>query len=52
MPQKDFLDFENGNDLIDNSMEHNLVIKTLPQVETFDAHVMDDFDAICMRGDC
>ena len=35
---------------MDNSIEHHPVISSLPQVESFD--VMDDFDAICIRGDC
>ena len=49
-PQNDFLDFENGDDLVDKYVEHNPIIGTLSQVEAFD--VMDDFDAICMGGDC
>nr|CAN66225.1 hypothetical protein VITISV_006068 [Vitis vinifera] len=48
--QKDFLDQERGDDLVDNFIEHHPFIKALPQVEAFDA--MDDLDAICMRGDC
>ena len=35
---------------MDNSIEHHPVISSLPQVESFD--VMDDSDAICMRGNC
>ena len=49
-PQKDFLDWERGDDLVDNFIKHNPFIGALPQVEAFDA--MDDSDAICMRGDC
>ncbi|KAL6336240.1 hypothetical protein AAG906_011122 [Vitis piasezkii] len=49
-PQKDFLDRERGDDLVDNFIEHHPFIGALPQVEAFDA--MDDSDAICMRGDC
>ena len=49
-PQKDFLDWERGDDLMDNFIEHHPFIGGLPQVEAFDA--MDDSDAICMRGDC
>ncbi|RVW70679.1 hypothetical protein CK203_059005 [Vitis vinifera] len=37
-----------GDDLMDNSIEHHLIISSLPQVESFNA--MDDSDAICMRG--
>ncbi|KAJ9675314.1 hypothetical protein PVL29_024315 [Vitis rotundifolia] len=48
-PQKDFLDRERGDDLVDNFVEHHPFIGALPQVEAFDA--MDDSDAICMRGD-
>ncbi|KAL6329554.1 hypothetical protein AAG906_022131 [Vitis piasezkii] len=48
-PQKDFLDKERSDDLVDNSIEHHPFIGTLP-VEAFDA--MDDSDAICIRGDC
>ncbi|KAL6321680.1 hypothetical protein AAG906_031189 [Vitis piasezkii] len=47
-PQKDFLDRERGDDLVDNFIEHHPFIGALPQVEAFDA--MDDSDAICMRG--
>ena len=49
-PQKGFLDKEGGDDLVDNSIEHHPFIRTLPEVEAFDA--MDDSDAICIRGDC
>ena len=50
-PQKDFLDRERGDDLVDNFIEHHPFIRALPQVEVvFDA--MDDSDAICMRDDC
>ena len=45
-PQKDFLDRERGDDLVDNFIEHHPFIGALPQVEAFDA--MDDLDAICM----
>ncbi|RVW69708.1 hypothetical protein CK203_060599 [Vitis vinifera] len=48
-PQKDFLDRERGDDLVDNFIEHHPFIGALPQVEAFDA--MDDSDAICMRGE-
>ena len=46
MSQKDILDFENGDNLVDNSLEHHLVIQTLPQVEAFD--IMDDPNACNM----
>ena len=49
-PQKDFLDRERGDDLVDNFIEHHPFIGALPQVEAFDA--MDDSDAICIKGDC
>ena len=49
-PQKDFLDLEKGDDLVDNSIEHHPFIRTLLEVEAFDA--MDDSNAICIRGDC
>ena len=39
-PQKDFLDRERGDDLVDNFIEHHPFIMALPQVEAFD--VMDD----------
>ncbi|RVW67500.1 hypothetical protein CK203_063103 [Vitis vinifera] len=45
-PQQDFLERDEGDDLMDNSIEHHPVISSLPQVESFDA--MDDSDAICM----
>ncbi|RVW63381.1 hypothetical protein CK203_060588 [Vitis vinifera] len=45
-PQQDFLERDEGDDLMDNSIEHHPVISSLPQVESFD--VMDDSDAICM----
>ncbi|KAL6340633.1 hypothetical protein AAG906_010541 [Vitis piasezkii] len=45
-PQQDFLERDTSDDLIDNSIEHHLVISSSPQVESFDA--MDDFDVICM----
>ena len=48
-PQKGVLDKEGGDDLVDNSIEHHPFIRTLLEVEAFDA--MDDSDAICMRGD-
>ncbi|RVW35057.1 hypothetical protein CK203_079891 [Vitis vinifera] len=48
-PQKDFLDKEEGDDLVDNSIEHHPFIRTLLEVEAFDA--MDDSNAICIRGD-
>ena len=43
-PQKDFLDRERGDDLVDNFIEHHPFIGALPQVEAC--------DAICMQGDC
>ena len=49
-PQKDFLDKEGSDDLVDNSIEHHPFIGTLLEIEAFDA--MDDSDAICIRGDC
>ncbi|RVW70445.1 hypothetical protein CK203_058330 [Vitis vinifera] len=45
-PQQDFLERDEGDDLMDNSIEHHPVISSLPQVESFDA--TDDSDAICM----
>ena len=48
-PQQEFLERDEGDDLMDNSIEHHLIISSLPQVESFNA--MDDSDAICMRGD-
>ena len=44
--RQDFLEWDEGDDLKDNSIEHHPVIFSLPQVESFD--VMKDFDAICM----
>ena len=49
-PQKYFLDKEEGDDLVDNSIERHPFIGTLLEVEAFDA--MDDSNAICIRGDC
>ena len=49
-PQQDFLEMDEGDDLMDNSIEHHPIISSLPQIESLDA--MDDFDAICMRDDC
>ncbi|KAL6334208.1 hypothetical protein AAG906_006801 [Vitis piasezkii] len=46
-PQQDFLERDEGDDLMDNSIEHHPVISSLPQVESFDA--MDDSDAISRR---
>ena len=48
--QKDFFNREDPNDFMNNSIEHHPLITTLAQVELFDA--MDDFDTICIRGDC
>ncbi|RVW13297.1 hypothetical protein CK203_103428 [Vitis vinifera] len=45
-PQQEFLERDEGDDLMDNSIEHHLIISSLPQVESFNA--MDDSDAICM----
>ena len=50
IPQQDFLEMDEGDDVMDNSIEHHLTISSLPQVESFDA--MDDSDAIFMRGVC
>ena len=46
IPQQDFLERDEGDDLMNNSIEHHPVIFSLPQVESFD--VMDDSYAICM----
>ena len=48
-PQKYFLDKEEGDDLVDNSIEHHPFLGTLLEVEAFDAR--DDSNAICIRGD-
>ncbi|RVW34767.1 hypothetical protein CK203_104447 [Vitis vinifera] len=45
-PQQDFLEMDEGDDLMDNSIEHHQIISSLPQIESLDA--MDDFDAICV----
>ncbi|RVW13425.1 hypothetical protein CK203_102320 [Vitis vinifera] len=49
-PQQGFLERDEGDDLMGNSTEHYPIISFsfFPQVESFD--VMDDFDAICIRG--
>ena len=44
--QKDFLDFENVDDLVNKYVEHDPIIGTLPLVEAFDT--MDDSDAVCI----
>ena len=49
-PQQDFLEMDEGDDLMDNSIEHHPVISSLPQIESLDA--MDDSDTTCIRGDC
>ena len=49
-PQQKFTKRANDDDPMDISIEHNLVISSLPQVELFDA--MDDSDQICIRDDC
>ena len=47
-PQKYFLDKEEGDDLVDNSIERHPFIGTLLEIEAFDA--MDDSNAIYIRG--
>ena len=45
-PQQDFLEMDEGDDLMDNSIEHYPVISSMPHVESLNA--MGGSNAICM----